>query len=124
MKHDRKDDAAEFRAENFLDPYAPIRQHEHRLPHWQQGAVFYFITWRLADSLPQDKLWGLYEEKTLWLKNHPHPWSDETRKEYTLRFSETIDDWLDAGEGTCVLRDPTLARCVADALLHFNDERY
>jgi hypothetical protein len=28
----------------FLNPYAPVDRHKHHLPHWQQGAVFYFVT--------------------------------------------------------------------------------
>src|SRR4029079_17772470 len=32
----------------FLDPYSDIDIHEHHLPHWQQGDVFYFVTYRLA----------------------------------------------------------------------------
>ena len=99
---------------SFLNPYAPIRQHRHHLPHWQQGSVHYFVTWRMADSLPREKL----------ADKNPPPWDLHTQVEYDERFSHTIDDWLDAGEGACPLADPYLARCVADALLHFDNVRY
>jgi len=111
-------------ASSFLNPYAPIRQHRHRLPHWQQGSVYYFVTWRLADSLPADKLARWTEEKHLWLQNNQPPWSVQTEAEYEERFSRAVDDWLDAGEGVCLLADPKLACCVADALLHFDNVRY
>ncbi len=107
-----------------MNPYAPIQQHKHRLPHWQQDSVFCFVTWRLADSLPADKLARWTEEKHLWLQKNPPPWGVQTEAEYDERFSRAIDDWLDAGEGACLLADPKLARCVANALLHFDHERY
>jgi len=37
----------------FFNPYAEIRQTKNRLPHWQQNGVVYFITFRLADSIPE-----------------------------------------------------------------------
>lgn len=109
---------------SFLNPYAPIRQHRHHLPHWQQGSVHYFVTWRMADSLPREKLARWNEAKKFWLDKNPPPWDLRTQVEYDERFSHTIDDWLDAGEGACPLADPYLARCIADALLHFDNVRY
>jgi hypothetical protein len=44
-----------------------------KLPHWTQRDVTYFVTFRLADSLPATKLLALREERDLWLKNHPVP---------------------------------------------------
>jgi len=111
-------------ANSFLNPYAPIREHKHRLPHWQQGSVYYFVTWRLADSLPREKLARWVQDRDLWIGLHPKPWDKRTETEFYERFSRAIDEWLDAGEGSCVLRDRMLARCVADTLLHFDSQRY
>jgi REP element-mobilizing transposase RayT len=109
---------------SFFNPYAPIQQHKHRLPHWQQGSVHYFVTWRLADSLPKEKLERWSEERNLWLRRNPPPWSHLTEAEYRERFSDRMDDWLDAAEGSCLLGKPLLARFVANALLHYDNERY
>jgi type I restriction enzyme R subunit len=114
----------DFRPNDFLNPQAPIRQHRHRLPHWQQGSVYYFVTWRLADSLPKEKLASWSEEKNLWLRKNPPPWDSGTEAEYYEKFSQAIDDWLDAGEGSCLLADPPAAHCVANALRHYDNERY
>jgi type I restriction enzyme R subunit len=108
----------------FFDPDKEIEMHVHRLPHWQQGEVFYFVTWRLADSLSQEKLKQLREEKENWLRLHPEPWDEETEEEYHRQFSDRIDQWLDAGEGSCVLRDPALAKIVAGAFQFFDGKRY
>ena len=42
--------------DQFLDPNDAIAKHGNRLPHWQQGTAFVFVTWRLVDSLPKAKL--------------------------------------------------------------------
>jgi hypothetical protein len=36
----------------FFNPYEDIRCIENLLPHWQQEDATYFITFRLADSIP------------------------------------------------------------------------
>ena len=109
---------------SFLDPYAEIDQHRRRLPHWQQGAVFYFVTWRLADALPQEKHRQWRDEKEAWVRWHPEPWDEPTEREYHRLFSRRLDEWLDAGSGSCLLRDKQLAGVVARALGHFDGERY
>jgi len=86
--------------------------------------VVYFVTWHLADSLPQAKLAELEHEKEAWLGSHPEPWTADTEEEYHRQFSDRINQWLDAGEGACVLRDPGSSQIVAGALKHFTGERY
>jgi REP element-mobilizing transposase RayT len=109
---------------SFFDRYADLEQHERRLPHWQQGAVFYFVTWRLADALPKGKLDEWRDARDAWLRWHPEPWDEATEAEYHRLFSRQIDAWLDAGSGPCLLRDAQLAQIVAWALRHFDGERY
>jgi REP element-mobilizing transposase RayT len=113
-----------FGEDCFVNPYAPIDRHEHHLPHWQQGAVFYFVTWRLADSLSSTKLKAWKYERELWLRLHPEPWDEKSEEEYHERFSRKIDEWLDQGQGSCLLRDVSYSALVAKAMLHFDGERY
>jgi hypothetical protein len=40
----------------FFDPRGDIEKTVHKLPHWQQGEVAIFVTFRLADSLPRELL--------------------------------------------------------------------
>ena len=56
--------------------------------------------------------------------HHPEPWDEETEFEYHERFSRLIDEWLDQGCGSCVLRNPAHAMIVANALRYFDGERY
>ena len=109
---------------SYLDDYGQVDVTRNRLPHWQQGNVFVFVTWRLADSLPRAKLHQWKQEQESWLKRHPRPWNKKTAIRFHKRFSRRIEDWLDQGSGSCVLKDPALANMVADAVRHFDCERY
>ncbi len=107
----------------FFNPYAEIRHTGSRLPHWQQRGVVYFVTFRLADSIPSRLRDQWQNEREAWLKVHPEPWSIETDREYHQRFSGAIEGWLDAGHGSCLLRRPECAEIVAETLRHFEGER-
>jgi len=108
----------------FLNPFEEIRRHRHHLPHWEQGEAWQFVTWRLADSIARSKLDQWAAEKAAWLKFHPAPWDEATERDYHERFSRRIDEWLDAGHGSCVLREPDCACIVAGAVRHFDGQRY
>ena len=107
-----------------LDPHGEVIQRRRNLPHFEQPGATYFVTFRLADSVPQSLLRQWREEQENWLKHHPHPWDWKTKQEHRKRFIEHREEWLDRGHGSCLLRDANSARVVADVLLHFHLERY
>ena len=61
----------------FFNPYAEIRHTGSRLPHWQQQGAVYFVTFRLADSIPSRLRDQWQNEREAWLKVHPEPWTIE-----------------------------------------------
>lgn len=71
----------------FFDPHADIRFTENHLPHWQQERAVYFVTFRLADSLPKHLLAQWDEEREAWQKWRPPPCPPEVEREYHRRFS-------------------------------------
>jgi hypothetical protein len=107
----------------FFNPYTEIQQTENRLPHWQQEGAVYFVTFRLADSVPKELLDRWADERESWLRVHPPPLSQEHEREYHERFSGEIERCLDAGHGQCMLREAAMAKVVGDALQHFEGER-
>lgn len=107
----------------FFNPLEDIEKHRNNLPHWQQPGASYFVTFRLADALPEQKLRDWKLERDAWLALHPEPWSDAEEKEYHERFSLVMEQWLDAGHGSCLLREPKAASVVGAALNYFNDQR-
>jgi REP element-mobilizing transposase RayT len=107
-----------------FDSSSTIEIHNRTLPHWQQVGCTYFVTFRLADSLPQEKLRQWRVEHDAWLRKHPAPHTDEEQREFHERFSERMQQWLDAGYGECWLRGPDISAVVEEALKHFSGERY
>jgi len=108
----------------FFNPYEEIRFTENLLPHWQQKGGTYFITFRLADSIPAHLREQWEDEREIWLRFHPEPWTPETEEEYHKRFSAAIERWLDAGYGSCILRQSEYATIVDHALRHFDGKRF
>lgn len=94
------------------------------LPHWRQEGVTYFVTFRTADSLPQEKLKQWQEEKDIWIKQHPEPHDEATRQEFYKRFPNRIQLWLDQGHGECLLKKQQYKTIVENALTHFRGDRY
>jgi REP element-mobilizing transposase RayT len=109
---------------SFLNPDEAIDKHRHNLPHWQQADNWIFLTYRLADSLPEAKLTAWREERATWLTLHPEPWDDATEAAYHERFAERINHWLDQGHGSCLLKIPANSEIVANAFHHFDGDRY
>ena len=107
----------------FFNPCAKIRHTENRLPHWQQKGAVYFITFRLADAVPTRIRNQWENEREAWLRIHLEPWSEEIEREYHQRFSGAIERWLDAGHGSCLLRQRKCAEVVAETLRYFEGER-
>lgn len=108
----------------FFNPIAEIKHTANMLPHWQQPGATYFITFRLGDSIPATLRRQWEREREQWLLHHPQPWSSETEAEYHQRFSRQIDQWLDAGYGDCVLREPETRQILENSLCHFDGDRH
>jgi len=83
------------------------------LPHFDSEQVVQHVTFHLADSLPADALARLETE----VATSPPASRDTERR-------KRIDDWIDAGHGSCLLRAPEAVQLVQDALLFFDGERY
>jgi putative transposase len=82
-----------------------------RLPHWESEHGIYFVTFRLADSLPQAVLRDL-------LLN------EKTKAPSQRQPSKKVEEYLDQASGACCLRQPVVADLVASALRHFDGTRY
>lgn len=85
------------------------------LPHFDSTQVAQAITFRLADSLPQEKLRAFELE----LASRDFDKSAQQRER-----RRQIEEWLDAGMGSCALRHPALAAVMEETLLKFDGERY
>jgi len=98
-----------------------------RLPHWHSPGGTYFVTWNLHDALPKEvrqridiERMQLYESIER-LRGKPTPAeSQRIQRVFRARVEETLDE----NHGECVLRMNDAAKTVANALTHFDTDRY
>ena len=123
-QNEKRQDAASTFLFNAFDPGEPIGHLAENLPHWRQDGTTYFVTFRAADSLPQEKLQQWLTEREQWLRENPEPHSDAQRREYSELFPARFHYWLDQNYGTCVLGQTELRQIVENALRYFDGQRY
>lgn len=90
------------------------------LPHVKREGASYFITFRLADSLPRNVLLEFERQHAEALRNLPAEQAAEVNRDLRRK----IERYLDQGAGECHLRRPEIADMVAEALRHFDGEEY
>jgi len=109
------------------DPPNPLRSgiHSHGyLPHVKREGASYFITFRLADSLPKEVLMRFEREHAEALRRLAANASGDATEEVHRDLRRKIECYLDQGAGECHLGRPKIADMVADALRHFHDQQY
>lgn len=84
-----------------------------KLPHWEVRDGRYFITVRLADSLPRDVVARLREIH--WSLDEIDARS-EAFAALQRQYFHTMENFLDAGTGNCVLRHSVAAATLKDEL--------
>lgn len=107
------------------------------LPHVVKAGASYFVTFRLADSLPRPLLAKLNAELTTLnpcsadfpicasSPNHSSPLpSPISQPELDRERRKQIELCLDHGTGACWLKDERIAEAASAALTFFNGARY
>jgi len=94
------------------------------LPHWRRDGSVYWVTFRLADSLPQTKLAELRSEKAAWLQRNPEPWTLRQQRDHEAQFDERLQQWLDAGYGCCALAQSNIREVLRGCLTRFDGDRF
>jgi putative transposase len=99
----------------FFRPHNEVHVHRGSLPHWRQRSVSYFVTTRLADSMPREKLREWQIRRDVWLSAHGlqkpgdiHTLPEDLQHEFHAMFTKEWHVWLDAGYGECLLRRPAV----------------
>ncbi len=113
-----------IRSMEFFNASKEIERKRRRLPHWQQGQVAVFVTFRLSDSLPRHIMEPWLLARKQFMAIHPLPWDELAESLYHREFSISMQQHLDAGHGCCALRSPEIAKTVADRLHYFDGQCY
>lgn len=108
---------------DYLNPDEPIQKHGGKLPHWQQDEVMQFVTFRLGDALPREKVQQWRAQRQAWKATWPPPWTPEQEKEYHQRFTAKLERWLDQGSGSCLFKHHVNRAVLEEILMHFHGQR-
>lgn len=83
-----------------------------------------FVTFRLGDALPGEKVIHWKIQSDAWKKTWPPPWTPEQEKEYHRRFTARLERWLDQGTGSCLFREKSKRLLLENVLMFHHGERY
>ena len=108
--------------------FGEVKIHDRgRLPHWEKDSATYFITFRLADSLPKSVLDRIESERRVIVKTaaqEGRTLSPGENKKIQRLSTPVIERFLDSGAGACQLQNSAIADEVANTLRYFDERRY
>lgn len=96
------------------------------LPHLKVAGGTYWVTLRLHDSLPQEVLRKLEDERKAWEKQQAENklTPKELAEQWKRQYSRRMQAYLDAGMGECWLKLDNIGGLVAQAIRFFEGKRY
>jgi len=120
------------------ETHNPLRSGTHTrgyLPHVKREGATYFVTFRLADSLPKEvlvqiqaeraqRLTSFYAQKEMASAAGTQTPATTLLEEIERDYFRKVEGYLDRGCGECWLRRPEIADLVGGAIRHFAGERY
>ena len=97
------------------------------LPHLKREGASYFVTFRLAGTLPRDVLQRFKAEREAIIAQaeaakRPLTWHEQ--EELFRWYSSRVDKYLDAGSGDCWLAGPAIANLVKSGLKFHAGQRF
>lgn len=96
------------------------------MPHWNVGGAVYHVSFRLADSVPQEKL-REWQEARLSFRNRQllgKALTPDEISELRRLYSANIEKYLDSGHGSCILRSDGALAVVRATLRHGDGADY
>ncbi len=96
------------------------------LPHWYRPGASFFVTYRLAGTLPPEALERLRTVRERFQKENPA--AGETRPQQRVRIHKqwfaAYDELLDRNKDIAFLSDPRVAAIIRGNLHHHNGSKY
>ncbi len=117
---------------------APVDIYYRNLPHWLQRGATYFVTFRLADSIPRALLEQWIHERTQWLKargitdqmerrereNEYGKVDLKQRRNFERQNHRRLLIELDQCHGCCLFKNAEARHILQAALLHYDRKYY
>ncbi len=94
------------------------------LPHWHREGKIFFITFRLADSMPPTAVNEFKNAVEEWLERNDSIVNKKVAEEFEKFKISLQNKLLDQCLGQCILRNITARKIVIDSLHHFDHSRY
>lgn len=97
-----------------------------QLPHWTVDHAVYHVCFRLADSVPAEKLAEWEAERKCFSERQKAgiALSDDDIARMRYVYSENVERYLDSGHGSCLLRSDGALAIVLDTLRHDDGAAY
>ena len=96
------------------------------MPHWNVDGAIYHVSFRLADSVPREKLqeWQVARLDFRRRRQAGEPMTAEDVRELKRLYSANIEKYLDSGHGSCILRSDGALAVVRATLRHGDGADY
>ena len=120
-----------------FDERAPVRIYRNAfVPHLRQSGCTYFVTFRLADSIPKSVLLEWKTERWSWLKARgidveAEGWrgkfeslSDQDKRTFERSYAKRLFEELDKCHGDNSLKHPNVSAEVVGAIQFFDGDRF
>ena len=107
----------------YLTRFADVDASKRKLPHWEHPGVAAFVTFRLGDSLPEERMSALRMEIDEWRAGHSDLTDETLETECAKRFRARLESLLDVGYGSCIFASEESRRVVEDSLRFYDGKR-
>jgi REP element-mobilizing transposase RayT len=106
--------------EYLFKPNSPCHITKRNLPHWSQASTLAFVTFRLHDSMPEERIDDYKKQISIFEDQYPEPRTKEQEQLVNNYRAKSLEKYLDAGYGSCILAQPKVRQQLVDTL-HFLD---
>lgn len=109
----------------FLEKSEEVEISTHdKLPHWHQDGKIQYVTFRLADSLPQSELKEIKGMIDSFKERNPEPWDKSVMLQYHRQVGAKFEEYLDNGLGECIFRNKECRDVLKDVIMFYDNVKY
>lgn len=94
------------------------------LPHWHREGKIFFVTFRLADSMPPTAVSEFKNAVNKWLASHDSIIIKQVAEDFEKYKANLENSLYDRCLGQCILAQYEVRKIVIDSLHHFDHSHY